>query len=356
MNDRIYIEQMITGSFVKYNKLSELIMSSYAGSNCEEINLFIDVNSALKQMYSVDAWSYKHNSRYEIAATLINMCGHYREFFRSIGVVTNIYMIYGLNCPQSNNVYVSNYNNKFVQAYMKKPDVTELITENLQILEVLTQFLPKIYFFNIGTCEVSSMVDYIITSTNTLSRGVENIVISKDVLMLQLIPRYNVRVIRPLKTKDGDQSFIIDNTNLYTHFITDYRKSKIPDTTVSNTFFQNILAMTRVPERSIPSIFGIPKVFHFLNVASAQGFLDPSKLYDQALLNTALSVMDIPHNSTELEMRFKAINSYYQSSYVLTLENPGLKRLRLIDLEDVKSLKEIVSKYFNDIPIDLDRL
>ena len=41
------------------------------------------------------------------------MCGHYRDFFRMIGVATNIYIVYGLNCPSVNESYVKGYNEKF---------------------------------------------------------------------------------------------------------------------------------------------------------------------------------------------------------------------------------------------------
>ncbi len=94
MNE-ITIEQMITGSFVKYNRLSKIINDTYSGSQATEINLFIDLNSVLKQLYSIDTLYYKYKHIYEIAATVLNMCGHYREFFKYIGVTTNISLIYG---------------------------------------------------------------------------------------------------------------------------------------------------------------------------------------------------------------------------------------------------------------------
>ena len=81
-----------------------------------------------------------------------------------------------------------------------------------------------------------------------------------------------------------------------------------------------------------------------------------SILYTQSSMNTVLEAMDIPCNRNELDMKFKAINTHYQSTFVLLMEKPEFKRLRLIDLEDNVSLKEIVSKYFDKIPIDLDRL
>lgn len=356
MNERFYIEQMITGSFVKYNRLNELISYSYSGSNCTEINLFIDLNSVLKPMYSIDSWSYKYKNIYEITATILNMCGHYREFFRVIGVATNIYLIYGLNCPNTNNSFIPKYNEKFIRSYMVKNDTTKMISENLSVLNIMCQYLPKIYFFDIGTCEVSSMIDRIINLTNTKNKGFENIVISKDPLMLQLVPEHNVRVIRPNKTKEGDQSYIVDNTNLWNKFIQDYRKAKMPKVSIPNNFFQNVLVMTRVPERSLYSIMSIPKAFQIIDIGIKTGFLDINKFYSQDIMNTVLTALGLQYNPTELEMRFRAINTHYQSTYIIPIEKPEFKRLRLIDLEDIQSLKEIISKYFENVPIDIDKL
>lgn len=356
IQDAVYMEQLIAGSFVKYIRLSELITSAYAGSNCTEINLFIDLNSVLKQAYSVNAWGHKTSNRFEITSTILNMCGHYREFFRAIGVNTNIFLIYGLNCPNTNNTFVRGYNAKFVASYIKKPDLTALIEDNMSILNIISQYIPKVYFFDIGQCEVSSMVDYIIRVTNSKQRGIENIIISKDVLMLQMIPEHDVRVIRPVKNKNGDESYITWNANLWPSFIHNYRKNKEPSIIVSNTFFQNVLAMTSVPERGMYSLFSIPKVLKFIDVAVKSGFINGDQFYNQSTLNTVLTAMDIQCNTAELEMRFKAINTHFQSQYVLPLEKPEFKRLRLIDLEDIDTLKNIINKYFPNTPIDLDRL
>lgn len=356
MEERLYVEQLIAGSFVKYNRLSELIFNSFAGSTCTEINLFIDLNSVLKPMYSIDRWAYKSQSPYEIAATVINMCGHYRAFFKGLGVSTNIYIIYGLNCPNANSTYVSGYNSKFINSYIKKPDTTAMIEENLKILNIMCQYLPRIYFFDIGDCEVSSMIDYIITATNSKARGLENIVVTKDVLALQLIPEHDVRVLRPIKTKHGDESYITWNANLWPSFITLYRKDKDPKIRISNTFFPNVLAMTKVPERSMYSVFPVSKAIKAIDAGVRSGFLDETKFYNQATLNTALVAMDIRCNTAELEMRYRAINTHFQSTFVLPIEKPEFKKLRLIDLDDPASLKEIISKFFELTPIDLDRL
>ena len=353
------IEQMITGSFVKYNRLSKIINETYYGSQATELNLFIDINSAIRQLYSIDAWTYKYKHIYEIVATLINMCGHYRYFFKYLGVTTNIYLIYGLNCPKINDTFIQGYNSKFINSYIKKPDITELIYNNLEILKLITQYIPRIYYFDIGTNEVSAMIDYIINYTKKKKKGIENLVISKDILMLQLVPEHNVRILKPNKTKnDGDLSYISDNNNLIKRFCVEYRGGKEPKENINPCFLQNILTMTRLPERSIytKSTLSIPKTIHIIEQGIKNRFLNEGILYTQSSMNTVLEAMDIQCNRAELDMKFKAINTHYQSAFVLLTEKPDLKYLRFVDMEDPISLKEIVSKYFYNIPIDLERL
>jgi len=117
--------------------------------------------------------------------------------------------------------------------------------------------------------------------------------------------------------------------------------------------------MTKVPERSMYSALRVNKVFQVISVALQNGFLEPNKLYTQSTINTIFAALDVPTNQfnpIDLEMRFKAINTHFQSTYVLPIEKPEFKRLRIVDLEDVTTLKNIINRYFINTPIDLDRL
>ena len=356
---KILPEQLIMGSAIKYATLSNLIAMSFAGSNCTEINLFIDMNSLLKKLYSVKEMELDNSDPYGLTAAIINLCGHYRVYFNSIGVMTNIYIIYGLNCPKMNETYIKDYNARSMADYMRKRDTTEIVNNNIRILKLLCQYLPKIHFFDIGYNETSTMVDYILKNIWLGKQiNVENIILSKDVLMLQLIPSYNVRVLRPYKTPEqGDLSYIIDNNNLWQIYCANYRKTIMPKEIIPTGFFQNVLPMTRIPERNIYAMLNLGKCFTVIHSGIEVGFLqNDNRLYTQDVLNNILEAMDVPCNKPELIMRYRAVNPNYQSSYVLLMENPELKYLRLIEMNDPKSLNEICGKYFDNNPINLEAL
>lgn len=354
---KVSIEQMVTGSFVKYNVLNNLISETYRGSDANHIHIFIDLNSLVKPLYSIDAWSYKYHNKYELAASILNMCTHYRKFFSFMGVYANIYLIFGLNNPSTNATFVKGYNQKFVDSYIKKKDTSEMIYANLNILGLLCEYIPGIYYFDIGSCEVSSMIYRLIDHIqNAYKRKIESLIISKDILSLQLIPLFDSRVLRPHKTKNGDESFIVDNLNMWNKFCTEYRDIHPFINNINTGFISNILAMTRVPERSMYSILGIPQAYNIINKALEFRFLDNNKIYTQSGINTALEAQGVNVNLTELEMRFKCINPQFQSAFVLLYAKPEYRQINFIDLEDRQGLQEIISRYFSDIPIDLNSL
>ena len=355
MNDEKYtIEQLVAGNFVKYKKLRELVSKSYSGSKATKMNVFIDLYSVLKPLYSIDQWGYRYTNPLELSASIINMCGHYRSFFVSYGVYTKYYLIYGLNSPVLNNSFVIGYNNSFIESYNKKQDLNSMVQNNMTVLSMLCQYLPGIYFYDIGTNEVSGMIARILRTLNDPTT--ESLVISKDIVPLQLIPEYRLAVLRPYKSNNEDCSYIVDNSNMWKCFTGLYRRVNEPVGNINNGFIQNILPMTRVPERNMPSVFNIPKAFSIINKAIQFRFLENDKLYKQSSINTILESLGVGCNPTLLDMRYKAINPTFQGMYILTNSNPEFRTIQFTDVQDKNSLHYILNTYYSNIPIDVDRL
>lgn len=352
-NGKCTIEQLVTGSFVKYNRLRDLIGMSFRGSKATNLNIFIDLYSILKPLYSIDQWSYRYDNILELSSTIINMCGHYRTFFRNMGVYSKFYIIYGLNAPELNNSFVTGYNNLFISSYTKKQDINKMVRSNIEALDMICQYLPGIYFYNIGTNEICGMIARILRSLNDPNS--ESIVITKDIVALELVPEYNVRILRPVK-REEDESFIVDNSNLWDMFMVNYRRCKTPDIKIGTGFIQNLLPITRVPERGMKSVLNIPQAYNIFVKGLEFKFLDNSKLYSQTSINSVIESLGINCNPTLLEMRYKAINPTFQGLFILTNSNPEFRTINFTDLEDTKSLHYIINQYYSNVPIDIDKL
>ena len=124
IDDKIaYIDQMIAGNYIKYVRLNELINQSYYSSNATELNLFIDLNSVIKPLFVSGYKYYRSKNPYDIVSSVLNMCGHYKEFFMNKGVDTKIFIVMGLNCPKINSEMVPGYNQLLLNSYILKKDI-----------------------------------------------------------------------------------------------------------------------------------------------------------------------------------------------------------------------------------------
>ncbi len=357
------LEVVVGSNYVKYDKLSQLIYEAYAGSNATELNIFIDLYSILKPMFSSDMdIHYQMSSDLELSASIINMCAHYRSFFYNMGVNTKFFLIFGLNSPMDNQILSPGYNEKFIHSYSTKGELRKLVEMNLSILKLLCDHLPNIFFFNIGDKEVSGYIEYLLSFYKFNDKGInpngENIIITKDILPLQLVSS-GCTILRPKKSKGVDNSFIINSNNFWVIFMGEMRNvishSAVIKNNVEIGYFSNILAMTRIPERSMASIKSIPIAYDILSKGSSLGYLNSSDGYSQSTVNKVLEILGINVNYTTLEMRWKAISSKFAAQYIIP-NTPGLCDAKIVNIHDPDGVREIVSKYYAKSPIDLDRL
>lgn len=359
---KLPLEIIVGSNYVKYDKLSELIFQTYAGSNATVLNIFVDLYSIFKPLFSNkdSGITYEKSSDVELSADIINLCAHYRSFFNRQGVETRFYLIFGTNTPETNQLLCPGYNKDFIGAYVSKNEIREMVIKNLELLKVLCESLPGIYFFDIGTNEVSGFIEFLLRKFNLnikdMNPNMENMVLTKDILPLQLVSS-GCTILRPKKSKGIDNSFIINHNNFWTAFMVQMRNN------VSNSamfrqldigYFPNILCMTRVPERCMSSIKSIPTAYDILSKGVELGYLQNSD-YSQSTINKVLEILGVNMNYSTLEMRWKAISSKFAADYIIP-NNPILANAQLIDIYDPNGVRQICARYYDKSPIDLDRL
>lgn len=359
---RLPLEVIVGSNYVRYETLGGLIAQAYNDPNVQsdQLNIFIDLYSIIKPMFTSDrSIEYDMTSELELSADILNMCAHYRLFFDRLKVNTKIFLIFGLNRPENNAILSKGYNDKFYSSYIAKPKLRELVEKNMKSLELLCMSLPHIYYFNIGNMEVSSYIEYILQmhklNDKSLNPTMENMVISKDVLPLQLVSS-GCTVLRPKKSKGSDSSFIVSHINFWNSFMSEVRNVKVQDYyKIDPALFANILAMTRVPERCMNSIKSVPVVCNYILKAIEMGYITKNQDFDQATINKVLEILGVNTNYTTLEMRWKAISSKFMANYIIP-NDPRISNPILIELNDPDSIREIVARYYEKSPIDLDRL
>lgn len=341
------IDQLIGISYVRYGKLLSLVQSTYKDSNATELNIYIDLESVMKSLYTDNLDTKCRNLA--LCSNIINMCVHYRQFFRSIGVHTRLYLIYTDNTKGRE--IIPEYNTKFMMSIINKPNLHEYIINSLSYIKVICDALPDIKFYDIGGHEFSGFVKFLMDKFN-LNRdsNMVNIAISRDLLTYQLV-NYNCNILRPVKYMGADNSFIVTQFNVWKYF-SDVRKcgdlSKLP-----TEYFTYLLAMTRIPERSLYTIKSINVAFSMLmNVSS---ILPPGKKPDGAIeevlkkLYPEISYIEF----TAMDVRNCVINADYTSRIIAN--DIKYNNINIDNTYNPEDVKLIDSEFFGNDPLDLNR-
>ena len=83
---QINLASAIYGSYVKKAVLTDLVYNTYSNSSiaeATELNIFIDLNSVMHPLYSEHNRILFENIT-DLSSGIINMCAHYRSFFREL--------------------------------------------------------------------------------------------------------------------------------------------------------------------------------------------------------------------------------------------------------------------------------
>lgn len=359
------MEIIIGSACTKYEVLSPMIQQTYAGSRATNLNIFVDLTSLLRRLIEEPdkIEQYEMSSQFELSADIVNLCAHYRDFFGRMGVITRFYLIYGRNCPSENLVFCGDsYNAKFATQVLHDSKLMQNINTNLNLLNILCVSLPGVYFFNIENYEVAGFIEHIMNLYGfddvTRYPDMENMIISKDILTWQLVPR-RCTVLRPRKYKGSDSSFIVTAQNMWQEFMK-VRMVKDAESIkyIDNKYLSNVLAMTRIPERNLYSIKNIPTAMKVIVQGIEMGILPQhvqEHQFPQSSINYALQLLGIDVNYTTVEMRWKAISSAFAAEAIFP-NIPWWSVIEFKDIYDPDGIRDIVSRYYTMSPIDLERL
>lgn len=350
-NATISTQHVLTSSFVKYNRLRELVNYMFTGSKATQLNIYIDLYGAIKTLFS-DSFRTDISDYTAFTSTIINMCGHYRSFFKGIGVQTKIFIIFSLNVCEINRKLIPEYNNKFFNKTSNKV-IYEMVDMNNVLLETLCPFLPDIFFIK-TEFESSVLIDYLITTGDKNP----NLIISKDLYPAQLTEIHpDTAYIKPKKIMGNDISSCISPREKEYH-IDDFKnaycaaRGAVPaidnaTITISPNNFNLLSALSRFPERGLPSIYNIKTankiIYNIVGESAVNISADTVNKFNP--LAVPVSLIDNRHKALDVEAM--------RATFLDSIEP---KVIHLDNFEDSASVNMICAEYFKDNPIDLGRL
>ena len=354
---RVPVEYIITRYFVKYQKMNELISFAFSGSKANYINLYIDLYGVYKTLFSR---TYRTDISDYTAFTsiIINMCSHYRAYFKGLGVYCKIFLISSYNIPEINSKFVAGYNKTFIDK-LKNKQVQEMVDLNTQLLEILCPYLPDIHFLK-TEFESTILMKYIISKELSEGNNNPNIILSSDIYPMQLCNEFeNTVFLRPKKLNGEDISMITapKGHNMYESSFwsiicreRDTLMSDISEVSISPSNYTLLMTLNRFPERNIKNLIHFRQANKIIfSVIGSQ----PIKLNIDTLYQNSPELIN--HFPFEiLSSRYKVLDSEYQ--YLLFENSVEPHVIHYENLSDPIAVQMINSQYFEKNPIDLFRL
>ena len=350
------VEDILYGSFVKMNRMQELTINTFSNTSiagATELNIFVDLYSVLKPFFS-EHYRTVITDNTAITSGIINLCSHYRAFFKRLSVRTKFYLIYSSNCCDINEKFVAGYNSAFKVKY-EIPMFNSLAMDNFELLDLLCPYLPDIHFIRrVRGYEVSVIIAHII---QMLHDGNPNLVISKDLYPLQLTYMYPyTSYLFPIKGINGDTSIMLPISEKYNYkesfwnLISHIRKTKLDYIDkISPVNFVVWTALNRFPERSIDMVtnaVGASGIIHKL-VGNEDIEVIPQQMYMDEKISQKIPVAKVEARIKALDVKFML--PYYQS-------DPESKSIKFINLQDPQAVNMINAKFFANNPLDLGKL
>lgn len=342
------VEQVVMYNAIRYQTLNRLVHDKYSNSkynNCSEINLFIDItkicNSLTKEIIN---FGYNEDP-FSISAAILNLCAHYRSFFRrGLSVDTNIYLLY------SDGSFPYNKSN-YPQYSMGKYQCENIVMENIDVLNIICPYIQNIQLIQTQH-EISIPINDILDFNG---KRIPSILITTDIVNWQIVNRslfgYDVCVFNPKKYGGDDLSYIVDSDNLISRYLQKRKvKRELNSFSFSSCLYTLLLAMSRVPERNMYGILSIPEAtkkieFAISNNLILNGFINIS----------ALDYLDFGKNSFAISQRYKAIELFSQYGFFRTNNIVG-RYNGMINLLDPKGIQEIDNKYYQNCKVDFPSL
>lgn len=354
---KITLEQIINTNCIRYNRLVQMVNSSFAGSNATVVNVYIDLYSIFKPLYKSN---YDMPDYSVITSSIINLCAHYRRFFNyNYSTYAKFYLVYSRNCPDYCVGRYRDYNAK--NAYMMKVNtfVDDVIHYNLRLLELLCPYLPDIHFIK-NTFETGViMYDLILRNKQEHPEEV-NIVLTKDSYNFQLASCAPDTVIfRPKKKAGEDLSYAVNYNNAIEAFIADRESTRGVKATygLSPELLPHVMCLSSVPNRNIRMLTTITKALSILYDAVSHYRLQNQYNPNPHVVWRALGekITDkLSTNDNGYTARFYNID--IRNQYLLYYNSAYRNSIQLLNLSDPNTVQAINNQYFTNNPLDLQGL
>jgi hypothetical protein len=347
------LHAIINSKKTKYSILQPLVEKNLP-KDTKELTVFISLECILKQFYNPRVNetinSLEIPEKHLLSSELINIVAHYRHFFWSRYGVPSTYFVYYSSERATYNIlesegYRKNFYEKRVDNTLEYGNLNKMVRKNLDLANLLSEYLPNIYFIDTKDFDPSALPHFILR--NNQGDGITNIVLSNNVIDYQMVNNDRTFAI----TLQGDNSSVIRRENLMELFLKDSKKKS--STVLSSHLYIPVYAISGHKTFNVDGIKGMGKLktIALLEKALANGeisngihkTMEPiSRLFDKGdskLINSNFNVLD-----------------YGNLCGHITPKQLDNIRMQIDNKSDNQSLMEINHQYYEKYPLMLIEL
>lgn len=365
MNETL-IADILYGSYIRYERLYEMTKYAFYGrTDSNTVNVYIDAYSIIRGIYKRGS-AIQVDDSFAIASCLINLAIHLRAYFETRHRVSSkIYIIYGGARPKEALNLFPGYNEKNILMEDSNAFLQNLVRDNLEITQLLCQYLYDIFCIVNFENEFNVMASYVMDlnfKENRSEIAVPNIVYSKDQMSYQLVAfKPYTFLYRPMKSMAQDNSWVVTKSTLFAAYRKgELRLAKDRPTQLDVKMLSLFQAISGQRTRSFGSILNANQTLNLLEKAVsenvlANGYNANSILYMPGTLDSLISLYP-SLNPVLIKSRFAALDLPYQESMrSVQLECMNITK-NLVNLYNPQEIRNLNDQYFRKYPLDLNRV
>lgn len=352
------ISDILYSSYIRYDRMYEMTKFAFYGdTDTNKINVFVDCYSFLLKLYRYGS-NIMIKDSYSIASCLINLAIHIRAYFETRhNVYSKIYLIYGGANPSEAFINYPFYNDKNIFMQNSNFHLTSLIQDNLNIMKILCPYLYDIFCIVDNENEFTTISSFVIDEEKNEN---PNIVYSKEKLAYQLVAfKPKTFMYRPKKSKSYDISWVVTKSTLYDAYrYAELSLKKEYNTNLDIKVFSIFQAISGLSSRNINKTKNVSTTIRLLENAILNnifsfGYNSSSIFYTNP--NPFFSLFS-EEDAISITNKFAAIDLPFQTMlYQNSIKSKEIYE-GIINLYNPQELRNINDKYFNEYPLDLNRV
>ena len=351
--DSSVIDPMMYSKYIKYEEIAPYTKDIIKDIATPKIlNIFIDLYSMITPLFKF----YRFDNPLSLTACMANAAIHYRNYFRKLGFYSNIFLIYSPTMSHNNLRYCPEYNNYNIISMTNNRDVSRLLEENLELVDMVCRYLPDI-FFRQGTVEVPVIITDMISKFNAKNFHTSALVISSSPISFQ-IPCIcsNAKV---LYLRRSREVLYVDNTNaLNQAALLNDKKAKLRE--LDQSWVAGYYTLCAPNKRSMSHMCSTNPALKILaQIYANNETLNTQSLYEhfmeRYLQTKSKDKMSPKEVMDKIYNRFMCLDFNHQLAlYRLMPESSETGYLS--QLQDLDELYKINDTYFRSNPINLDMM